>query len=163
MRFPSEYPYQPPRFRFTNRSIYHPNVYPNGDLCISILHTPGEDEQSGELACERWSPLQGVESVLRSVLLLLDDPETGSPANVDAGVLYRTNREAYNKRARDAVERSKSDMPAGVIFPTTADLIGAPPKIFEDDDFWNETDEELDFDSGSDDDYEIDDDIEDDD
>ena len=23
--------------------IWHPNVYTNGDVCISILHEPGED------------------------------------------------------------------------------------------------------------------------
>src|SRR3978361_244073 len=85
MTFENNYPFSPPTFKFL-RPIYHPNIYPDGKLCISILHPPGEDEQSGELATERWNPMQGVESVLRSVLLLLDDPEVSSPANVDAGV-----------------------------------------------------------------------------
>ena len=44
---------------------------------------------SGELAGERWSPVQRVESVLISVLSLLDDAEVSSPANVDAGVQLR--------------------------------------------------------------------------
>ncbi len=55
---------------------------------------------SGEEASERWSPLQGAESVLRSVLLLLDDPEIGSPANVDAGVMYRDRRGEYNAEGK---------------------------------------------------------------
>uniref|UniRef100_A0A8H7K7R5 Ubiquitin-conjugating enzyme E2 2 n=1 Tax=Bionectria ochroleuca TaxID=29856 RepID=A0A8H7K7R5_BIOOC len=79
MRFPNDYPYQPPTFRFTTRDIFHPNIYPDGNLCISILHRPGDDAQSGELASERWNVLHGVESVLRSVLLLMDDPEINSP------------------------------------------------------------------------------------
>jgi ubiquitin-conjugating enzyme E2 R len=152
MTFTQEYPYQPPTFRFLNKTIYHPNVYTDGKLCISILHTPGEDEQSGEQACERWSPLQGVESVLRSVLLLLDDPEINSPANVDAGVTFRDRRETYDKRARETVEKSKKDIPAGVVMPTTADLAPSQPKDADDDAFWNETDDEGDF-GGSDSDF----------
>ncbi|KAI1847228.1 hypothetical protein JX265_013353 [Neoarthrinium moseri] len=146
MTFTEEYPYQPPTFKFLI-PIYHPNIYPDGRLCISILHTPGEDIMSGEAASERWSPLQGVESVLRSVLLLLDDPEINSPANVDAGVVYRDNRAEYNKRAADIVERSKRDMPPGFVMPST--LVDAPPPKDDDDAFWAESDEELDF-GGSD-------------
>lgn len=148
MTFTDEYPYQPPTFRFLI-PIYHPNIYPDGRLCISILHTPGEDLTSGEQASERWSPLQGVESVLRSVLLLLDDPEINSPANVDASVMYRDDRAMYNKKAKEIVERSKADVPSGFIMPTTLEP-PPPPKPADDDAaFWAESDEEFDF-GGSD-------------
>lgn len=143
MTFTDKYPFLPPTFKFL-RPIYHPNIYTDGKLCISILHAPGEDEQSGELASERWSPLQGVESVLRSVLLLLDDPEISSPANVDAGVMYRDDRSQYNEKAKEAVEASKKDIPAGYIVPTTLET--APPaKIDDNDDFWADSDAEDDF------------------
>ncbi|KAH8908670.1 hypothetical protein BR93DRAFT_495881 [Coniochaeta sp. PMI_546] len=147
MIFPDDYPYAPPKFRFLH-PIYHPNIYPDGALCISILHKPGEDLMSGEQASERWSPLQGVESVLRSVLLLLDDPEIHSPANVDAGVLYRDRRDAYNRRAKDTVAASKKDIPEGFVMPTSFEP-APPPKVENDDDFWNESDEDYDF-GGSD-------------
>ncbi|KAI1761302.1 ubiquitin-conjugating enzyme/RWD-like protein [Hypoxylon sp. FL1150] len=154
MTFTDDYPYQPPTFRFLI-PIYHPNVYPEGKLCISILHTPGEDITSGEAASERWSPLQGVESVLRSVLLLLDDPEINSPANVDASVMYRDDRATYNKKAKEIVERSKKDIPSDFVMPTTLEP-PPPPKSADDDAaFWAESDEELDFggsDTGDDDD-----------
>ena len=84
MTFPSNYPYNPPSFQFT-KPLYHPNIYADGNLCISILHAPGDDEMSGESAGERWSPVQRVESVLLSIISLLDDAECSSPANVDAG------------------------------------------------------------------------------
>ena len=148
MTFSDEYPYQPPTFRFLI-PIYHPNIYPDGKLCISILHTPGEDITSGEQASERWSPLQGVESVLRSVLLLLDDPEINSPANVDASVMYRDDRPTYNKKAKEIVEKSKGDIPPGFVMPTSLEP-PPPPKATDDDAaFWAESDEELDF-GGSD-------------
>ncbi|KAM5342342.1 hypothetical protein ACJ41O_013308 [Fusarium nematophilum] len=157
MKFPVEYPYQPPTFRFLTKNICHPNVYTDGNLCISILHRPGEDEQSGELANERWNVLHGVESVLRSVLLLLDDPEINSPANVDASVLYRDQRAEYNQKAKETVEKSKKDIPIGARMPTEAELAPAPQKPVDDDaDFWNMTDEEEDF-GGSDSDEDMDD------
>ena len=148
MTFSEDYPYQPPTFRFLI-PIYHPNIYPDGKLCISILHNPGEDITSGEQASERWSPLQGVESVLRSVLLLLDDPEINSPANVDASVMYRDDRTTYNKKAKEIVEKSKEDIPPGFAMPTSLEP-PPPPKMADDDAaFWAESDEELDF-GGSD-------------
>jgi ubiquitin-conjugating enzyme E2 R len=147
MKFTNSYPYSPPEFKFL-RPIFHPNIYADGKLCISILHPPGDDEMSGETASERWSPLQGVESVLRSVLLLLDSPEITSAANVDASVMYRDNREAFIARAKADVKKSKDDIPAGFTLPTT--LIEAPPVKFDDDEnFWNESEAEDDF-GGSD-------------
>jgi ubiquitin-conjugating enzyme E2 R len=150
MRFPSDYPYQPPTFRFLTRDICHPNVYTDGNLCISILHKPGDDAQSGELASERWNVLHGVESVLRSVLLLMDDPEINSPANVDASVLYRDRRDEYNTKAKEVVASTQREIPQGVVMPTPAELAPAPQKPIEDDaDFWTMSDEEEDF-GGSD-------------
>ncbi|KAG5988922.1 hypothetical protein E4U54_004496 [Claviceps lovelessii] len=150
MKFPSDYPYQPPTFKFLTKGIHHPNVYTDGNLCISILHKPGDDEQSGELASERWNVLHGVESVLRSVLILMDDPEINSPANVDASKLYRDSREQYNSLAKDIVESSQQEVPQDVRMPTLAEMMPAPVKLIEDDvDFWNISDEEQDF-GGSD-------------
>lgn len=117
MAFPHNYPYQPPDFRF-ERPLYHPNVYPDGRLCISILHQPGEDVMSGESAGERWSPVQRVESVLISVLSLLDDAEVSSPANVDAGVLLRNDPAAYQDRVRQDRDKSKEDIPKDFVMPT---------------------------------------------
>ena len=39
LSFPPEYPLMPPKMKFET-PIFHPNIYPNGDVCISILHPP---------------------------------------------------------------------------------------------------------------------------
>ncbi|KAH7122807.1 ubiquitin-conjugating enzyme/RWD-like protein [Dendryphion nanum] len=117
MSFPKNYPYSPPDFKFI-RPLYHPNIYPDGRLCISILHAPGDDEMSGELAAERWSPVQRVETVLLSVLSLLDDAEVSSPANVDASVMLRNKPDQYKEMVRKDLETSKADIPAGYVMPT---------------------------------------------
>lgn len=88
IKFPVDYPYSPPAFRFLTK-MWHPNIYEvehthtvlhcvntperdglpvknlscppqNGDVCISILHPPVDDPQSGELPSERWNPTQNV-------------------------------------------------------------------------------------------------------
>lgn len=47
------------------------SVYPNGEVCISILHPPGEDPLRYEKSEERWSPVQSVSSILLSVISML--------------------------------------------------------------------------------------------
>ena len=147
MTFPHNYPYSPPTFQF-NRPLTHPNIYADGKLCISILHAPGEDEMSGESAGERWSPVQRVESVLMSIISLLDDAECSSPANVDAGVLLRKSPELYRARVREDVEKSKQDIPAGFVMPTAMYDEDAAGKALEktvsidDQEFWVDSDED---------------------
>jgi len=160
MKFPRNYPYEPPSFRFA-RPLWHPNVYPDGGLCISILHQPGEDMMSGEQAGERWSPVQRVESVLISVISLLDDAEVSSPANVDAGVMLRKDPAAYKERVQLDREKSKEDIPAGLEMPTHETAFKKEEPVHDafswsdsevDDDFGgSESDEEMFDDSNTDD------------
>lgn len=61
-------------------------VYKNGDVCISILHDPGDDKYGYEDASERWLPIHTITTIALSVISMLADPNDKSPANVDAGV-----------------------------------------------------------------------------
>lgn len=146
MIFPLDYPYSPPKFRFLP-AIYHPNVYEDGLLCISILHRSG-DETSGEADEETWSPAQSVESVLISIVSLLSSPNTDSPANVDAAVNWRKNREKYDKIVHENVVRSKADVPEGFVMPLDENAYVAPKPAEHgdvvDDDFWYESADESD-------------------
>ncbi|KAH9661348.1 ubiquitin-conjugating enzyme E2 7 [Citrus sinensis] len=83
MSFPSNYPNSPPTVKFTTE-IWHPNVYPDGRVCISILHPPGDDPNGYELASERWMPVHTVESIVLSIISMLSSPNDESPANVEA-------------------------------------------------------------------------------
>ncbi|KAL5078785.1 hypothetical protein RYX36_007206, partial [Vicia faba] len=56
MSFPSNYPNSPPSVKFTSE-IWHPNVYPDGRVCISILHPPADDPNGYEFASVRWTPV----------------------------------------------------------------------------------------------------------
>lgn len=93
LMFNDEYPNKAPSFKFISE-IFHPNVYSDGKVCISILHD-GVDEYEYENINERWSPTQSVHSVLLSILSLLAEPNFNSPANVDASKLWKNNFEQY--------------------------------------------------------------------
>ncbi|XP_077378798.1 ubiquitin-conjugating enzyme E2 G1-like isoform X1 [Festucalex cinctus] len=85
LTFPYDYPLRPPKMKFITE-IWHPNVAKNGDVCISILHEPGEDKFGYEKPEERWLPIHTVETIMISVISMLADPNSDSPANVDAAV-----------------------------------------------------------------------------
>lgn len=148
MDFPFDYPYSPPKFRFTP-AIFHPNVYRDGNTCISILHRSG-DTASGEPDGETWNPVQTVESVLISIVSLLTDPNINSPANVDAAVAWRKNREAYNRQVREDVIASQKNIPPGFEIPSAAQAAyvsgqqDAKEEPEDDDEFWYESESEVD-------------------
>ena len=87
--------------------MWHPNIYPDGKVCISILHPPGVDRYNlQESADERWRPILGVEQVLVSVMSMLSEPNQDSPANIDAAKMMREDKKAFRQRVRKTVERS---------------------------------------------------------
>lgn len=95
MQFEESYPNKPPGVKFVS-SMFHPNVYNTGELCLDILQN-------------RWSPTYDVAAILTSIQSLLNDPNTSSPANVEASNLYKDNRREYTKRVRETVEKSWED------------------------------------------------------
>ncbi|XP_070141787.1 ubiquitin-conjugating enzyme E2 R2 isoform X1 [Drosophila kikkawai] len=179
MKFPHDYPYSPPSIRFLTK-VWHPNVYENGDLCISILHPPVDDPQSGELPCERWNPTQNVRTILLSVISLLNEPNTFSPANVDASVMYRRWRDSQgqdneypNIIRKQALAANAEAKREGIVVPMTLEDYCLKPTRkpatdsgldanFYDDDFDLETEDDLPTDDDDDDFDEDDDDDEDD-
>lgn len=108
--FPPDFPNMPPVMTF-KCDMWHPNVYEDGKVCISILHPPGEDQfNQQETAEERWRPILGVEQIIVSVLSMLSSPNGDSPANIDAGVQFRDDMAAFKKRVRQCVRKSQDDM-----------------------------------------------------
>ena len=72
MEFTDEYPTRPPKCRFP-KGFYHPNIYPSGTVCLSILN----EEQ-------HWRPAISVKQILLGIQELLDNPNTLSPAQPEA-------------------------------------------------------------------------------
>lgn len=105
--FPKDYPQKPPKMKFISE-MWHPNVHKDGEVCISILHEPGEDKYGYEKASERWLPIHTVETILISVISMLADPNDESPANVDAAKDWREDYNgAFKKKVNKCVRKSQ--------------------------------------------------------
>lgn len=85
------YPTSAPTLRFITK-LYHPNVFPSGELCISILHD-GIDQYGSEDISLRWSPAHTINTILKSTQTLFNDPNCDSPANCSAKINYQNNIE----------------------------------------------------------------------
>eukprot|EP01071_Lankesteria_metandrocarpae_P003410 Lankesteria_metandrocarpae@DN2938_c0_g1_i1.p1 len=92
VHFSEEYPTAPPQVKFLSK-VFHPNIYPNGQLCLDILQ-------------HNWSPAYDLSAVLTSIQSLLHDLNPESPANIDAAKVYNTNRPLYWKKVGESVEDS---------------------------------------------------------
>ncbi|MDP2439392.1 MAG: ubiquitin-conjugating enzyme family protein, partial [archaeon] len=99
MTFPDDYPQNPPNLRFLS-DFWHPNVYPDGRVCISILHPPEQDLLNPEeQLAEKWRPIHNAASILLSVQSMLSDPNVDSIANVDPFVQWRDDRAGFVAKA----------------------------------------------------------------
>ena len=109
LTFPDDFQQNPPEMKFITE-MWHPNIYKDGRVCISILHSPGVDRfNEQESAEERWRPVLGVEQILVSVVSMLNEPNFDSPANIDASVQFRDHNEEYKKKVRQLVLKSMDD------------------------------------------------------
>ncbi|EGF82620.1 hypothetical protein BATDEDRAFT_9361 [Batrachochytrium dendrobatidis JAM81] len=105
LSFPKDYPLSPPTMKFIC-PMYHPNIYPDGTVCISILHAPGDDPNMYEHASERWSPVQSVEKILLSVVSMLAEPNDEGGAHVDASKMWREDRKQFDEIVRQTVKHT---------------------------------------------------------
>ncbi|EDQ91445.1 uncharacterized protein MONBRDRAFT_15132 [Monosiga brevicollis MX1] len=89
MTFPEDYPMLPPKCCFSP-PLFHPNVYPSGSICLSIL-----DHEKD------WTPAITVVQILKGIQDLLDNPNNNDPAQLEAHTCYRQDKEEYRRRVRE--------------------------------------------------------------
>ena len=104
-KFPTDYPNRPPEFKFIS-NLYHPNIYVDGKVCISILHE-GHDIYGYEHISERWNPSHSVNSILMSVISMISNPNFESPANVDASVEWKKDFTGFKRKIYKMVAQTQ--------------------------------------------------------
>jgi len=94
--FSSNYPSEPPKVSFTELR-FHPNIYPSGKVCLSIL-----SEEKG------WKPSITVKMILQGVHDLLDDANLDDPANASAYRIAKGDPAEYMRRVKAEALRFRS-------------------------------------------------------
>jgi ubiquitin-conjugating enzyme E2 G1 len=97
--FTTAFPNEPPVIQFTT-NMYHPNIGIDGKVCMSILHG-STTENFYDRPEERWLPVHTIQSIVLSMLIVLQDPNLESPANIDAAKSLRDNKKEYIKIVRN--------------------------------------------------------------
>jgi ubiquitin-conjugating enzyme E2 I len=91
--FTEDYPNKPPKCQF-DPPLFHPNVYPSGTVCLSILNEEKD-----------WKPSITIKQILLGIQDLLGDPNPLDPAQEEPIRLFRHNRPEYIARVKEQAIR----------------------------------------------------------
>lgn len=114
---PKEYPFKSPQAKYCtqyNNFRFHPNLYVNGKMCLSIL----DNQWSGP----PWIPSMGINTLLLTTRSILDDnPLANEPGYSKGKILPNNNHDKYRNLVRYMN-----------IVGATIHTIKHPPQGFED-------------------------------
>jgi len=77
--------------------LFHPNVYPSGTICLSILN-----EEEG------WRPAITIKQILMGIQDLLDEPNPDSPAQSEAYNLFMKSKAEYQRRVKAEARKNQA-------------------------------------------------------
>ncbi len=97
------FPFNPPKVKFISK-MFHSNIYGDGDICLDILK-------------DNWSPTYNFDTVLNSIINLLDHPNPNSAANGQAASQeikfereYQNYLKTYNIQSEEERDLIKLDI-----------------------------------------------------
>lgn len=93
MRFTEDYPTKPPKCVFVP-VLFHPNIYPSGTVCLSILNEEKD-----------WRPSITIKQILLAIQELLNTPNIKDPAQEEPYKVYMKDVHEYEERVREEVRK----------------------------------------------------------
>ncbi|XP_071826799.1 ubiquitin-conjugating enzyme E2 Z-like [Apostichopus japonicus] len=96
LRFPANYPHQPPRVKFLTTGggnvSFNPNLYPNGKVCINVIGTWG---------ASAWTPAQCLFTVLEAIRNVMNKTPYDNEPNLELPWIKK-NKD-HRKQYRDFI------------------------------------------------------------
>nr|AVD53619.1 ubc9 [Dugesia japonica] len=96
MYFKADYPTTPPKCKF-EPPLFHPNVFPSGTVCLSIL-----DEEKD------WRPAVTIKQILLGIQDLLNNPNPKDPAQAEAYTMFLQSKKEYEERIKKQAEQHRN-------------------------------------------------------
>ena len=93
MQFSDDYPMKPPKCQFP-AGFFHPNIYPSGTVCLSLLNEDAD-----------WQPSVSVKQLLCAIQELLSAPNVSDPAQEPAFRLYIKDQKDYLQKVKDQARK----------------------------------------------------------
>lgn len=87
IRFPQDFPNSPPSIKFITK-IFHPNVSPKGDVCVSSI---------GSL----WNKNNDIITILYSIFSMLKTPNLSHGINEEALNLSKNDINSFNLKVKE--------------------------------------------------------------
>jgi ubiquitin-conjugating enzyme E2 I len=101
VEFTPTYPQTPPLCSF-DPPIFHTNVWPNGNVCLSLLLEAGHHPGAGHHGY--WQAGRTFSEILIALSTFLDDPNPESVANATACTIYKKGKVGYENEIRKMVK-----------------------------------------------------------
>jgi len=95
VRLTAQYPFDAPGVRFVTK-IYHANVDETGRICLDSLKLPPAGS---------WRPSLNLVQVLSQIQILFSEPGLGDPLRPEVADVYKSDRERFDRTAREWTER----------------------------------------------------------
>lgn len=113
MSFSTDYPQKPPKVKFDlidGKPLFHPNVYRDGGVCLSIINP--ENSTHGYGKGGDWEPTLTIKHVMEALQVFLDEATGLAAGRNEEYQLWKNDRAEFNRRVKLQVAKCE-EQPSG--------------------------------------------------
>ena len=98
----------PPVVKFNpidGQPLFHPNVYLDGGVCLSIINPENSTHAYGRGGT--WTPALSIKQVLMALQIFLDEPTSYAGGREEPYRLHKDNKKEYERRVKQQVAKGE--------------------------------------------------------